>query len=419
MKKLFTMFAVVALFASALNAQWTNEGAWPDTSQIGATHGIAVDPDGKIWWNSYYRALDWIQGVDTTTEAGIVVYNADGTEASFSPIITISTGGGFVMDTIKHATSRGLSTDENGNIVYTRNGNVFKINYQTGEGISKADIAENIGTSPTNAAVADDGTVFIGPVAGGNIAMYDTDLSYIGNAVVGPPGIARTMQVSADGNTIYWTPFTLGKMYIYNKADEFAEFALVDSVLEGMVTESTAWNKTTGMLWLSNLGDNGSYTNLSWYAYNTETKTIVDSVKWIATGASDEKPRGLGFSPDGKIAYLGTFANANERMQKAVLGAVNVKEIGTGVPEVYSLDQNYPNPFNPATIINFSIPETGLVILKIYNVLGQEVAELVNDVKSAGSYNVTFDASDLTSGMYVYTISAGNYSATRKMMLLK
>ena len=93
--------------------------------------------------------------------------------------------------------------------------------------------------------------------------------------------------------------------------------------------------------------------------------------------------------------------------------------MGTGIPEVYALSQNYPNPFNPSTVINFSIPESGLVTLKIYNVLGQEVVELVNDVKSAGSYEVTFDASNLTSGMYVYTITSGNYSATKKMMLLK
>jgi len=181
MKKFLTILALVAFFATTLNAQWTNEGAFPaDTSQIGATHGIAVDPDGKIWWNSYYNShLDWIQGEDTVKSAGIVVYNPDGTEAPFSPIFTIATGGGFIQDTITHATSRGMTTDENGNIVYTRNGEVFKIDYQTGVGISKAEIGDQIGSSPTKASVADDGTVFIGPVVGGGssaIAMYDTDL---------------------------------------------------------------------------------------------------------------------------------------------------------------------------------------------------------------------------------------------------
>ena len=96
-----------------------------------------------------------------------------------------------------------------------------------------------------------------------------------------------------------------------------------------------------------------------------------------------------------------------------------VEQVDSGVPSKYELSQNYPNPFNPSTIINFSIPQSGIVTLRVYNVLGQEVAELVNDVKSAGTYEVSFDASNLTTGMYVYTIQAGNYSATKKMLLVK
>ncbi|MCF6271442.1 MAG: T9SS type A sorting domain-containing protein [Melioribacteraceae bacterium] len=90
-----------------------------------------------------------------------------------------------------------------------------------------------------------------------------------------------------------------------------------------------------------------------------------------------------------------------------------------GIVLDYSLSQNYPNPFNPSTVINFSIPESGLVTLKVFNILGQEVVELVNDVKSAGTYEVSFDASGLTTGMYVYKIQSGNYTATKKMMLIK
>ncbi|MCK5088191.1 MAG: T9SS type A sorting domain-containing protein [Melioribacteraceae bacterium] len=97
----------------------------------------------------------------------------------------------------------------------------------------------------------------------------------------------------------------------------------------------------------------------------------------------------------------------------------SIREIGSEIPNKYDLGQNYPNPFNPTTIINFSIPESGLVTLKVFNVLGQEVVTLVNEVKSAGTYEVDFDASQLTTGMYVYTISSGNYSATKKMMLVK
>lgn len=90
-----------------------------------------------------------------------------------------------------------------------------------------------------------------------------------------------------------------------------------------------------------------------------------------------------------------------------------------GVAESFDLAQNYPNPFNPSTNIRFSIPEEGFVTLKVFNILGQEVASLVNEVKTTGNYEVSFDASQLTSGIYFYTINTGNYSQTKKMMLIK
>lgn len=88
-------------------------------------------------------------------------------------------------------------------------------------------------------------------------------------------------------------------------------------------------------------------------------------------------------------------------------------------PSKFELEQNYPNPFNPATTIRFTIPEKSLVTLKVYDMLGREVSTLVNDVKNAGTHTVKFSAQDLPSGMYLYTITAGNYTATKKMMLVK
>jgi hypothetical protein len=85
----------------------------------------------------------------------------------------------------------------------------------------------------------------------------------------------------------------------------------------------------------------------------------------------------------------------------------------------YKLSQNYPNPFNPSTIINYQIPTAGWVTLKVYNVIGQEVTTLVNIFQPAGSYNVRFDASKYESGIYFYTLYAGNTVLTKKMVLIK
>jgi hypothetical protein len=103
---------------------------------------------------------------------------------------------------------------------------------------------------------------------------------------------------------------------------------------------------------------------------------------------------------------------------------VGVKIISSEIPEEFSLSQNYPNPFNPGTNIKFTIPKSGLVTLKVYDVLGNEIATLVDEYKPVGSYEVKFDVGqdsspDMASGIYFYKLQAGNYIETKKMILLK
>lgn len=88
-------------------------------------------------------------------------------------------------------------------------------------------------------------------------------------------------------------------------------------------------------------------------------------------------------------------------------------------PVEYSLEQNYPNPFNPTTQINYSIKETGLVQLKVYDILGKEVATLVNKNQEAGNYSASFDASNLSSGIYLYKLQSGEFVSSKKMILIK
>ena len=88
-------------------------------------------------------------------------------------------------------------------------------------------------------------------------------------------------------------------------------------------------------------------------------------------------------------------------------------------PSQFKLNQNYPNPFNPSTMISYVLPKTSLVRLKVYNILGQEVAVLINGEQNAGSHNVLFNASKLSSGVYFYSLRAGSNISTKKMILLK
>ncbi len=99
--------------------------------------------------------------------------------------------------------------------------------------------------------------------------------------------------------------------------------------------------------------------------------------------------------------------------------AVSVDDDAELAPNSFGLKQNYPNPFNPSTSIEYSVADNEFISLKVYDVLGNEISTLVNETKSAGNYSVNFDASQLPSGVYLYKLNAGNFTETKKMMLVK
>jgi hypothetical protein len=88
-------------------------------------------------------------------------------------------------------------------------------------------------------------------------------------------------------------------------------------------------------------------------------------------------------------------------------------------PQTFALDQNYPNPFNPSTIIRYELPKTANASLKVFNMLGQEIAFLANEYKEAGYYQATWNTSSVSSGIFFYRLQAGEYVRTKKMILLK
>jgi hypothetical protein len=131
---------------------------------------------------------------------------------------------------------------------------------------------------------------------------------------------------------------------------------------------------------------------------------------------------GLYKKPNSDILYVIT---ANDIFETTSSSNKSIKHIVTAVKKdnlvltKYELYQNYPNPFNPSTTINYSLPKSGLVTLKVYDILGREVKTLVNTYKAAGSYDVSFNASNLASGIYIYQLKSGNFVSTKKLVLLK
>ena len=100
-------------------------------------------------------------------------------------------------------------------------------------------------------------------------------------------------------------------------------------------------------------------------------------------------------------------------------GNITDVKIPTEIPSNFYLAQNYPNPFNPTTTIKFSIPRSSFVSIKVYDILGRAIESIVNEEKSPGIYTVKFDGSTLTSGIYFYQLKAGNYTETKKFILIK
>ncbi len=139
-----------------------------------------------------------------------------------------------------------------------------------------------------------------------------------------------------------------------------------------------------------------------------ETWTTVNS------GLTNDYVLAIGINPSGTV-----FAATTGGLFRSVQSTTSVRELSTDAPISFSLNQNYPNPFNPSTTIRFQVPNSSFVNLKVYDVLGNEVATLVNEEKATGSYEVSFKAANLSSGVYLYKLQAGSFVEINKMLLLK
>lgn len=120
-------------------------------------------------------------------------------------------------------------------------------------------------------------------------------------------------------------------------------------------------------------------------------------------------------------AFQGTTSSLNGQSSHLTLGAsesTTSVEDHTTTPKEFGLSQNYPNPFNPSTMIRYQLPQTSPVVLRVYNLIGQEVATLVNQVQGAGSYEIPFHGGNFASGVYLYRLQAGTFTNTKKMVLL-
>ena len=199
----------------------------------------------------------------------------------------------------------------------------------------------------------------------------------------------------------------------------------------GFFTNSLA-RTTDGINWNAGVSGAGQYkyyyamnfssANTGWFSGDMLIKTINGG----ATFESKTTPFGVSFK---SIFFIndntGWMTSTGGLIIKTTTGGVTSSNlIGSEIPEKYSLYQNYPNPFNPTTNIKFEFPLSkgglkGVVTLKVFDITGKEIQTLVNEQLQPGTYEVTFDGSNLPSGVYFYKLSAGEFVETKKLVLLK
>ncbi len=159
--------------------------------------------------------------------------------------------------------------------------------------------------------------------------------------------------------------------------------------------------------------------------YNGDSaKVLVDQSKyingsWVSLGTYPFAKGDSGFVELGDGAKVPGQVMIVDAITWKYLSPLSVQNNSSSIPDNINLEQNYPNPFNPVTTIKFAIPKSEFVSLKVYNILGQEVAALVNRNLAGGNYSAAFDASKLPSGTYIYRLTAGSASISKKMIVLK
>ena len=222
-----------------------------------------------------------------------------------------------------------------------------------------------------------------------------------------------------------------------------------------MDSESMTINPVTGNLWVSSGSQNddpntyvlpdgtpvvSNWLSNTWYEFALDdvldgdaSETPLGTITWAecetfgGSGLPDGvcvesagRPRGIAFSSDGMTAYATQFSqSAPSLYYYTAPGGTAIDQIDQTVPERYTLAQNYPNPFNPSTNIEFSLKEAAHARLSVYDIMGREVAVLVDQAMLPGTYNAAFNAADLSSGVYMYRLQVGAELLTGTMTLLK
>jgi len=452
MKKLLIFSVMLMVLVSVSWAQvWTWDA---DLARNTQPHGVVITPDGKIWIG-YYGVTDSVLREGAYVKnAPIWIYDSI-TDTDPAKLSTFTLDG--TADTLWD-NCRGLSLDNNGNVLWVGNGKLIRFNYQTLAGMNKYLTA--VAGSVASPAVDENGYIFVAKVGAGQpLVILDEDFAVVGYVTDTLKTLQRSVLVSADGLDVYVPTIYSGINGIrhFHGADgPGGDYVLVDTIgtvvsdTNSNVAAHSMWGQAAdwdgqGLMWVGTYWDVGTKDFTGWYALDpTQNWAIIDTLghslgRFAAGnptgGGGYYSPRHVAFSADGHTAIANDFdggvtmvyTNASPKAPGATpiplaeLVSMGIKnDDGRKVLAVnFKLHPNFPNPFNPTTNIPFEIQTENLVKLTIYDLLGREVSTLVNEKLSAGPHSYQFDASGYASGMYIYRLEVNSQQVSRSMIYLK
>ncbi len=331
---------------------------WRTSTSLNGVYGLALDATKRVYIS---HDTTFNQAEDIKIFAPVTSW---GTSHVETPLRTIDLPNGIY---------KGLTVTPDGRNIFISDFSNRKVLKYTGSAASGYTLNTGFNFQVTDTIVGTNGS-FVRP---------------LGLAYLSPNNILAVACDSLFGGSL---AYSYGRVYFVNPNTG----ALISPDTNLNRIDAAAWNLArTGGYNLRGCGngDNSGYTSL----YDVK----FDQLGNVYTQSN------YGWTVD-KWHYNGTLPTIT-----------SVEEVGGTVPETYVLKQNYPNPFNPATTIEFSVLKAGHISLKVYDMLGKEVATLVDEEREPGNFKVTFDASTLTSGTYFYTLRSGGFAETKRMLVIK
>ena len=423
MKKLIYVFIILA-FAGSVSAQWvlSNTGLAGGTlkqtsfTDLNTGYVLVQNSPNNYIFKTTNAASSWTQ-----------VYNITGDTITTLCFINASTGfaggrGKKIYNTINGGLNWTSQTFNN----FVNKG-IKKINFlnastgfAVGDGIPEGPILKTTNGGINWALINSGASSFLN-----DIVFTDANTGYVcgdyeimkstngGNSwfmlfhgVSGDPEYWSLYFINA--NTGYFSHSQGGYKVTTNGGSSFSNVEL-DTAIGTVFTSVYFIDANTGFLTSFNMVNNNGK------AY----KTTNSGLTWGTQLSTASIPllSVLFLSPS--TGYIAGYGLPQALLYKTITGGVSVQNISTEIPPSYFLGQNYPNPFNPRTVISFQLPVDSKVVIKVYDIMGREMETLVNERLQPGTYETTFNGSNYTSGVYFYKLSTGDFTDTKRMILLK